>query len=65
MNYVQLFWFYQNQYIFSCFIVLVAVSKGSTYVSACIELLLAYVLQFETLKALTIMIEIEGAREEV
>ena len=43
----------------------VTVSKGSTYVSACIELLPALVLELETLKALTIMLEVEGTMEEV
>ena len=44
---------------------LVTVSKGSTKVPAYIELLPACVLQFETLRALTIMLEVEGAMEEV
>ena len=43
----------------------ITVSKGSTYVSTCIELLSALVLQFETLRALTIMLEVEEAMEEV
>ena len=43
----------------------VTVSKGSTKVSACIELLSARVLQFETLRALTIMLEVEEAMEDV
>ena len=46
-------------------LLLVAVSKGSTYVSACTELLPALLLQFETLRALKIMLEVEGAMEEV
>ena len=40
--------------------VLVTVSKDSAYVSACIELLPILLLQFETLRALTIMLEVEG-----
>ena len=44
---------------------LVTVSKGSTYVSDCIELLPVLVLQFETLRALTIILEVEGSLEEV
>ena len=40
-------------------------SSVSTYVFACTELLLACVLQFETLRALMIMLEMEGAMEEV
>ena len=44
---------------------LVTVSKVSAYISACIELLLALVIQFETLRALTIMLEVEEAMEEV
>ena len=44
---------------------LVTVSKGSTYVLACIELLLARVLQFETLRPLTIILDVEGAMLEV
>ena len=47
------------------FTVLVTVSKGSTYVSDCTELLPALVLQFETLRALTAMLEVEWAMEEV
>ena len=43
----------------------VTVSKGSTKVSARTELLSARVLQFETLRALTIMLEVEGAVEDV
>ena len=42
---------------------LVTVSKGSIYVLACIELLLARVLQFETLRPLMIILDVEG--EEV
>ena len=44
---------------------LITTSKGSNYVSACIELLPALVLQFEILRALTIMLEAEGANEEL
>ena len=44
---------------------LVTVWKGGTKVVSCIELLAALVLQFETLRALTIMLEVEGAMEEV
>ena len=44
---------------------LVTVSKVSTYVLACIELLLAGVLHFETLRPLTIILDVEGAMEEV
>ena len=47
------------------FTVLVTVSKGSTYVSDCIEMLPALVRQFETLRALTKMLEVEWAMEEV
>ena len=42
---------------------LVTVWKGGTKVVSCIELLAALVLQFETLRALTIMLEVEGAME--
>ena len=44
---------------------LVTVSKVSTYVLAFIELLLAGVLHFETLRPLTIILDVEGAMEEV
>ena len=44
---------------------LVTVWKGGTKVVSCIELLAALVLQFETLRALTIMLDVEGAMEEV
>ena len=57
--------FWQNEHVLSCFIVLVFVSKGSTYVSACIKLIPVRVLQFETSRALTIMLEVEGAMAEV
>ena len=42
----------------------VTVSEGSK-VSACTELLPALVLQLETLRALTIMLEVVGLIEEV
>ena len=42
---------------------LVTVWKGGIKVVSCIELLAALVLQFETLRALTIMLEVEGAME--
>ena len=38
--------FWQNEHVLPCFTVLVTVSKGSTYVSTCIDLLPALVLQF-------------------
>ena len=66
--------FWRNEHVFSYVTILVTVSKGSsTYVSACIELLSARVLQFETLRGLTIMLEVcvcvcvcvGGAMEEV
>ena len=44
---------------------LVTVSKGSSYVSACIDLLSALVRQVGTLIALEIMLELEGAMKEV
>ena len=44
---------------------LVTVSKGSTYVPVCIDLLPALVLQFETLRAPRIILEVERAMEEV
>ena len=44
---------------------IVTVSKGRTYVPTCIELLPALVLQFETLRSLRIILEVEGAMEEV
>ena len=44
---------------------LVTVPKGSTQFSVCIELLLAVVLQLETLRALTIILDVQGAMEEV
>ena len=51
--------FWRNEHVFSYVTILVTVSKGSsTYVSACIELLSARVLQFETLRGLTIMLEV-------
>ena len=56
------FGFWQN--VFSCFTVLITVLKGSTYVSACTVLLSALVLQFETLRALTIMLKVKGVIEE-
>ena len=43
---------------FLCFTVLVTLSKGGTYVSDCIKLLPVRVLKFETLTALTIMLEV-------
>ena len=43
---------------------LVTVSNGSTHVPAYVELLPARVLMFETLRALTIMLEVDGAMEE-
>ena len=51
--------FWRNEHVFSYVTILVTVSKGSsTYVSACIELLSARVLQLETLRGLTIMLEV-------
>ena len=47
---------------FLCFTVLVTVPKGST---AYIELLPGFGLQFDILRALRIMLEVEGAVEEV
>ena len=44
---------------------LVTVSKGSTHVPAYVELRPARVLMFETLRALTIMLEVDGAMDEV
>ena len=44
--------------MFSYVLLLVTLSKGGTYVSDCIKLLPVRVLKFETLTALTIMLEV-------